>query len=118
MILIFAIVGSIHTLIEMLSYIFLYAYISAHNKQMGVEVLDVTVINKRNQANAASLTGLIACWFLKVLHIILAGLISIVFERNTVREFSALFEYFQFYLIPLLEVNTSPAIKRFLSGKD
>ena len=115
-ILFYAIIGSFYTVVEILAYIYLYSHISAHNIQIGVEMLDVSVIKQRNKVNAASLTGLIACWLMEVFHIVFVGFLTLLFENNSVREFSALFKYFQFYLIPFVEVHTSPAIQRFISS--
>ena len=114
-VILYAIVGFSYTMVEIISYIFLYYYITFHNNNaIANGVLDASVIRMRNRANAISLTGLFAGWLMEVWYIVFVGFLSATLDSNLVREVSTVLKYYEFYLIPLVQIHSSPPIKRFM----
>ena len=70
----------------------------------------------RQRVNAISLTGLVATWLMEVWYILFVGFFSIFFRMNFVREVWSIIKYYEFYFIPLVQIHTSPPIKRYLSS--
>ena len=114
-VILYAIVGFSYTMVEIISYIFLYYYITFHNKiAIANGVVDASVVRMRNRANAISLTGLFAGWLMEVWYIVFVGFLSVTLNSNLVREVSTVLKYYEFYLIPLVQIHSSPPIKRFM----
>ena len=102
-----------HLTVEISSYIILFCYISQHDNKIAKNVLKPSVIKSRNRANAVNLTGLVLGWLMEVWYIFLVGVLSFILDQNAFWEVSALLKYYEFYLIPLVQVHTSPALKKF-----
>jgi hypothetical protein len=107
--------GALYTVVEISSYVILFHFIHNHNKQNVLGLLDQSAIQKRTRENAISLTGLFAGWLMEVWYIGLVGFFAIISDGNLPREVATVFKYFEFYLIPLVEIQTSPAIRRFMT---
>jgi hypothetical protein len=111
-------VGLGYTTVEISSYVILFYFIAKHDNKTAIGVLHQSVIKKRNRVNAISLTGLVTGWLMEVWYIFLVGFLSLVMDRNVLREVSAVLKYYEFYLIPLVQVHTSDPLKKFrLSSK-
>jgi hypothetical protein len=102
-----------HLTVEISSYIILFCYISQHDNNIAKNVLKPSVIKSRNRANAVNLTGLVLGWLMEVWYIFLVGVLSFIMDQNAFREVSALLKYYEFYLILLVQIHTSPALKKF-----
>ena len=81
---------------------------------MASAVLSDKVIKQRNKANAISFFGQFAAWIMKVWYVILFGILYAANIGGTAREISILIKDFEFILIPLVEIYTSPPIKFFM----
>ena len=114
----YTIFGSLLTSIEFCSYLILFSHLHNHNNKVIRGILDKKVLQSRNRANAMSLTGLFMCWMLKVLYIILVGFLSFTLGSKSNRGVSAFLRYYEFFLIPLIHINTSEPIKRFKSSME
>ena len=112
----FSVNAFIHSAVEILSYIILFHYISQHDNNIAKTVLKPSVIKSRNKANAVNLTGLILGWLMEVWYIILVGIVSLFMDRNVFRELSGILKFYEFYLIPLVQVHTSGPLKKFMTN--
>jgi len=102
----------------MLSYIFLFHHLWEHNKNIASTVLDANIIRQRNKANAINLTGLFATWVTELVYPVFVGLLFFVVSgHNDVRDATSCLKLFDYFLIPLIQIHTSPPLKRFLESK-
>ena len=77
------------------------------------------MIKSRNRANAIGVTGLFTAWLLEVFYIVFGGfLLLIVDDSNLIREVVTSLKLYDYYIIPLIHVHTSPPIKRFMENSD
>ena len=109
--------GLMFTIQEILSYAILFHHISYHNNNIAANVLSATVIKQRNRTNAISFVGQFLGWVMEVWYVILVGLLSAVYNMESVREISSLLKDLEFVLIPLVEVYTSFPITKFIAQK-
>ena len=110
--------GTSLSLVEVLSYVNLFHYIWKHDNTLANAVLDSKSIGSRNRSNAIGLAGLFATWLLEILYILMVGFLHLFIEdSNFLREVVASIKYFDFFLIPFVQVNTSPPIKRFIESR-
>lgn len=110
------ITGIIFTLIEIISYIILFTHITHHNNNIAINILQPSVIEKRNASNAISLFGLFISWLIDLLYIFFTGLLFTAFESEWIREFSSLFINIEFVFIPWIQISTSTTIIRFVKS--
>ena len=111
-----SLIGLIFISIELTCYIIIFQHISVHNNTVMSEILDQNIIKKRNQVNAISLTGLFTCWSMLFFHLIVAGFFSYISGNKWNREMSTILRYFEYVLVPYIQIRTSPPIKRYLSN--
>ncbi len=116
--LIYAAVGFTFNLVEITSYIILYHFISVHNNQNTVMILEPSVIRMRNRSNAISLTGLFAGWTMEVWYVILLGFMTQILDSTFLREVPTVLKYYEFFLIPLVETHSSPPIIKFIQSSN
>ena len=109
--------GLMFTIQEILSYTILFHHISYHNNIIAANGLSATVIKQRNRTNAISFVGQFLGWVMEVWYVILVGLLSAVYNMESVREISSLLKDLEFVLIPLVEVYTSFPITKFIAQK-
>ena len=105
------------TFVEITCYIVLYMHINLHNNTIASTLLDPSIIRLRNQANSISLTGQVLGWLMEIWYIVLIGFILNVFNPTSLREVAPFFKTFEFFLVPLVQIYTSPSIRRYLSSK-
>ena len=108
----FSVHGTVLSIVEITCYLILYHHIYSHNVDIASKLLDASVIKKRNQQNAVSLTGLFAGWLMEVWYIVLVGIFSTIFENNWIYEMSAFFKVYVYYLIPLVQIHTSAPLRK------
>ena len=108
------IVGIILTIIEVLSYAIFFQHIAKHNETIASQVLEPSVIKKRNKRNAISMTGQLAGWIMEVWHLVLIGFLTPLFDLESLRNVSSLLKNFEFAFIPLVQIWSSVPIKRYL----
>jgi hypothetical protein len=111
----YSLLGVVFTVIEIISYTIIYHYIRNHNNKNTEGLIDPSVVKIRNRINAISLSGLFAGWLMEVWYIVLVGFLSFMFDSKVLREVSTILKYYEYYLIPLVQINSSPPIKRFMS---
>ena len=104
--------------IELSCYLTLFQHIYYHDNHVMVTILDAKVITMRNRVNAVTLKGLFATWVMEVFQVVVAGLLSNVIGNRWNRELSAFLRQTEFLLIPLIQIHTSPPIKRLLLSKN
>ena len=109
----FAMAGFISNLVEIICYVYLFQYIYKHNKN-AIGMLDMLTIKRRNQVNAVSLFGLFGGWLLEVWYILFVILLFLLFEASWVHEMVAIVKYYEFYFIPLIQIQTSAPIKSYI----
>ena len=109
----FAMTGFISNLVEIICYVDLFRYIYNHNK-MAIGLLDMSTIKRRNQVNAVSLIGLFGGWLLEVWYILFVIILFLLFEASWVHEMVAIVKYYEFYFIPLIQIQTSAPIMGFI----
>lgn len=108
--------GSLMICIELICYIIIFHHLKVHNNEMMSGILDKNVIKKRNFVNAISLTGLFVCWLLELFHLVFAGFVSLFIGNQWNREVSTFLRQLEFVLVPLIQIGTSPPIKRHLAS--
>ncbi len=114
----FSLLGAVLTLIEIMSYLILYHHLWNHNNKIVVGVVDANVIKMRNRANAISITGLFAGWIMEIWYLVLAGFLLFIVKDNTsIRQVISCVRMYEFFLIPLVQVYTSPPMKKFMAAR-
>jgi hypothetical protein len=78
--------------------------------------LNETAIKNRRRTNAISFFGQFCTWVAGILYILMALLFSIFAKTDHARELGAVFRLSQFFIIPLIEILTSPPLKRYISS--
>jgi hypothetical protein len=111
---VYAIEGFIFNLTEICSYFVLFHYIANHNNKTASHLLSSSVIKARNRTSAVSLLGLFLTWIMEFWYLLLVAALLVVFESHLVIEASAILKYFEYYLIPLVQIYSSQPIKRYL----
>ena len=105
--------GGILTIIELCCYLAYFQYIYHHDNKVAAVVVSQMMIKIRNKSNAISMVGQLTKWIMEVWYIILVGIFSTMFQVDLLREVSVLIRATEYFLIPLVQVLTSPPIKRF-----
>ena len=99
-------------MIEITCYFILYHHIYSHDVNIAALVLDSSVIRKRHQVNAVSLTGLFAGWLMEVWYVVFVGIIAILFKNDSLYEMSTFCKVYAYYLVPIVQVSTSALLRR------
>jgi hypothetical protein len=63
------------------------------------------------------LSGLFAAWLVEVGYLVIVGFIRIIFDGYLIREILTIIKYFDYYLIPYVEIHSSAPIKRFIESR-
>jgi hypothetical protein len=114
----FTFFGFAHQIIEIVSYAILYHYIARHDNSNSLkQILKQSDIKARNRSNAISLLGLVAGWMMEISYLFAIGVLSFILEQNIVREIFSVLKYYEFYLIPLVQIYTSNPLKQFWQKK-
>ena len=112
----FAVVGVALNVVEILSYAVLFCHIGRHN-EAAADILDATTVKNRRRVNAVSLVGLFAGWVMEFWYLALLALLFLVLESNWILQLSAILKLFEFYFIPLVQLNSSAPLKRFVDQR-
>jgi hypothetical protein len=115
--LLIAAIGCLLNITELGCYITIFCYLSFVNKRNASSVLKPSVIRDRNRSNSISLTGQAAGWIMEVWYIILVGVFSTIYKFELTRELSPIIKLFEFVLIPLVEIQTTPPLKRYMDNE-
>ena len=115
--LLIACVAIVLNVIEIFCYIAIFVHLTVFNKNVASFVLKSSVIQDRNRTNAINLTGQFAGWLMEVWYTVLAGILSNVYKIDMLREAIPILKLFDFVLIPLVQIYTSPPIKRFMMNQ-
>ena len=84
-------------------------------KQFVLFFLGESVIRARKRRNAISLVGLFATWVLEMTYIIVGAILAVfTSDSNILRETINIMISFGYYLIPLIQIQTTPSIKSFM----
>jgi hypothetical protein len=76
--------------------------------------LSEAVVKKRQKTNAVTLSGQFATWMAGGWYIVTGLFISFASHSENGREIAAVFRLTQFGIIPVIEIFTSPPLKRFV----
>ncbi len=112
-----AILGGLMTLTELFCYISIYLYAKKTTNNVG-GILRDSVIRERNKGNAISLYGQIATWFIEFYYVFLVGFFVNYFNGDVVREITPILKHFDFVLVPLVQVYTTPPLKKHLMSSN
>jgi len=77
-----------------------------------MKLLKTSILKQRKQANAVSLTGLFGGWLMEVWYIVFVLLLTLFIEGHWVHEMAAIVKFYEFYFIPLIQIQTSAPMKR------
>ena len=88
-----------------------------HDNKVMKNILQASVIKKRNQVNAISMTGQIAAWLMEVWYAFLIGFLSVFYNVDILREVASLLKSCEFALIPLVEIYASQPIREFTADR-
>ena len=111
----FAIFGGLLTVHELLCYISIYIFAKRTTNNVG-GILRESVIRERNRGNAISLFGQIATWFMEFWYIFMVGFFVNYFDTDVIREVTPILKHFDFVLVPLVQVYTSPPLRKYLKS--
>lgn len=96
-------------------YIKLFYFLYKHNAVIKLaNILQPEVLQKRNRKNAITLTGQLAGALVELLY---AGFITLllIFKINwEIREYFSVFKTSEFFILPIIEILTSPPLKKFV----
>lgn len=106
--------GIFFFVVELFCYIFIFAYLTSHNKNVAAEIVNPSVIKLRNKTNAISLIGLFASWVLQTSDLLIVGVLSTKFELEWLREVTALLKGSDFLWIPMIQILTTPPIRKMV----
>ena len=107
-------VGLFFNVIEMICYAIFFHYLTYHNNNIAVHVLQPSIIKQRNQSNAISMLGLFVTWIIGICYITTVGLVTTLNEAEWLREYASTFKDIDFVWIPWIEILTSVSIKEFV----
>ena len=96
----------------------LYTSFEASNEQGNYlnTTIDSGVINARKRRNAISLVGLFATWIMEIIYVVIGGfLATFIKDGNLLGEIIGLILPIGFYLVPLIQIQTTPSIKSFIN---
>ena len=110
--------GGILTIIELCCYLAYFQYIYNHDNKVAAMVISQTMIRIRNKTNAISMVGQVTSWVMEIWYAVLIVMLSTFYDTDTLREIASLIKDFEFVFIPLVEVQTSSPIIKFLSQKN
>jgi len=81
---------------------------------VAIAVLKPEVINQRNKQNALSLKGCLCTALFKVFYFMGMGLLYFVVEdKALVRDIAIFLKFYDYVLIPLVQIKTSPPLKKY-----
>jgi len=81
---------------------------------VAVNILKPSDLEQRKKGNAFSMAGQIAGWLMNVWQVLVVAILSTFFESSNVREGIPFFKMIEFVLLPLIQIYTSPPIRRYL----
>ncbi len=113
----YAIVGGVATLTEISYYITIYYYLTSINNNIGEKVLKQSVVKERNRRNAVSFSGQMASCVLEFWYVFLVGIFNNFYDTELVREITPILKHFTFFLVPLIQVLTTPPLRTYMSSK-
>ena len=114
----FTLSAGLLTILDIVSYIALFHHVWVHDNTIAVEILDKKIIVQRNKSNALSLMGCFATWIINIFYTTGLGLLYFVVKNSAdVRNVTSFFKFYDFFLIPYVQILTSPPLRRFISAK-
>jgi hypothetical protein len=106
--------GAFIGLVELSCYVVIFAYIYRHNTTVAISLLDAKVIRQRNRQNAISFAGQFATWLLQTFYIVATAVVINISKTGYSRELAVVLKTSEFLLVPLIQIFTSPPLKRFV----
>jgi len=110
-------IGILFNLTELMCYISYFHYIFKHESTVAVNIVKPSDLKQRRNRNAFSMAGQIAGWLMNVWPVLLVAVLSTFFESSNVRDIMPFFKMIEFVLLPLIQMYTSPPIRRYLKEK-
>jgi hypothetical protein len=109
-----SLIGGILAFVEFVCYVIFFGHVYLHDNQIAAAVISQSVLKLRNRSNAASMLSRFLTWILRIWYVALAGVLSILFKIENLKEMSALVKLSDLFLVPLLQIVTTASIKHFL----
>jgi hypothetical protein len=63
------------------------------------------------------MVGLLSTWIMEVCYILAAGILAHNFDNNLLREVFSLAKMFEFCLVPIAEIASTPSLRSFAYRK-
>ena len=104
----------VFNIIELTCYIISFGYLIYHDNTIAISVLTQDVINQRNKRNAITMVGQLVTWIVEILYVVLQFIFALKGNMGEMREIASIIKTLDFFLIPLVQIVTSPPLKRFL----
>ena len=108
--------GVVYSVIEFCCYIIFFVHVAHHDNNIAVVVLHKETIRQRNHTNAITMMGLFLTWLMELSYL---GWNVVAFATGfseQTREFLTIIKMFEFSLVPLVQIKTSPPLRKFTSN--
>jgi len=117
LIFIFIQLGVACNIVELCCYIIFFAHVTHHDNHIAVTILGKEVIRQRNQTNAVTMVGLFLTWLMELSYLSwITFYYGLDFSKQS-RELPTLVKMSEFSLVPLVQIMTSPPLRRFVSNR-
>ena len=84
-----------------------------HNNNIAANILRREVIKQRNRTNAITMVGLFLTWLMELSYYSLVVILMTLGYDGHSREIATIIKMFEFSLVPLVQIMTSPPLRRF-----
>ena len=105
--------GIMYNMIEFCCYIIFFVHVINHDNNIAAAVLQKETIRQRNHSNAITMVGLFITWIMELSYL---GWIVVVYSAGfsvKTRELPTILKMFEFSLVPLVQIMTSPPLRKF-----
>ena len=109
--------GVILNTVEFCCYIIFFAHIIHHDNFVAVMIVKKEVVRQRNRNTAISMVGLFATWVLEMAYNIWLALFVWLGYSQQLRELLTIIKMAEFVIMPIIEVLTSPPLRKFVFKK-
>jgi hypothetical protein len=112
-----SLIGIFFFVIEMICYSIFFASLTNYNNTVASALVNPSVIKFRNKTNAISVIGLFASWVLQISDLLIYGVFATQFKMEWLREVTAVFKGFDFLWIPMIQILTTPPMRKMVFSK-
>jgi len=112
-----SLIGIFFFVVEMVCYSIFFASLTNYNNTVASALVNPSVIKFRNKTNAISVFGLFASWVLQISDLLIYGVFATQFKMEWLREVTAVFKGFDFLWIPIIQILTTPPMRKMVFSK-